>query len=310
MVPIVRIVAWGVLGLVLAVGCGPRVVLEDGGTTDEAGSTGEPPPPPPPPNPSTTSTTTSPPPPTTSPPPDPDSTSDEGTDEGNVFIMDPDGGPPGDECDFYEQDCPPGFRCTPYSYEGGTGWNALGCKPLDPTPVGEGEPCTTVGHPWSGEDDCDATSMCFGADDETLEGTCFGFCLGEESNPVCAQPGHVCTAGGDGIGLCFPSCDPLMQDCPDGQGCYPFADMFICAPVAMELPAGQPCEFVNVCEPGTFCANDRDVPDCMGLGCCSPYCQVGDPMPPCLPGQECVPWFEAGQAPPGLELVGGCTVAP
>jgi hypothetical protein len=45
-------------------------------------------------------------------------------------------------------------------------------------------------------------------------------------------------------------------------------------------------------------------------GCCSPLCDLTDPMPPCLPDQVCLPWYEAGMAPAGYENVGACALPP
>ena len=51
------------------------------------------------------------------------------------------------------------------------------------------------------------------------------------------------------------------------------------------------------------------VPDCdSGVGCCSPFCQVGDDSQ-CLPGQTCQPLYPRGEAP--LECVaevGSCVL--
>ena len=44
----------------------------------------------------------------------------------------------------------------------------------------------------------------------------------------------------------------------------------------------------------------------MTFGCCLPYCDLD--LPNTCPGQglQCVPWYEPGEAPPGLEDVGVC----
>ena len=50
------------------------------------------------------------------------------------------------------------------------------------------------------------------------------------------------------------------------------------------------------------------VPECAGPACCAPYCdlELGDEPCAALPGTICLPLFEPGQAPPGLEQVGLC----
>jgi hypothetical protein len=141
--------------------------------------------------------------------------------------------------------------------------------------------------------------------------------MGSEANPVCEDPNTACAiANGGTLILCLPNCDPLLQDCADGEGCYPIVDAFACAPDAGGAMGayGEPCEFLNVCDPGLFCANADAVPNCAGAnGCCSSFCDVSDPMasancPGAAGGQECTPWFQMGQAPPGFENVGACAI--
>jgi hypothetical protein len=48
-------------------------------------------------------------------------------------------------------------------------------------------------------------------------------------------------------------------------------------------------------------------------GCCSAFCDLTDPeasinCPGAAGGQECIPWYEMGQAPMGLEDVGACAI--
>ena len=164
-------------------------------------------------------------------------------------------------------------------------------------------------HPFSGFDDCGPSAICFGVDERSLMGTCFGLCIGDELNPSCEIPDQICALPGDGVGLCLSSCDPLIQDCPDDQACYPVAESFLCAPETLSGAAGEACDFINACAAGLACVITEVVPNCSGnVGCCTAYCTLGEPMPPCLPGQTCQPWFEEGTAPPGYEQVGYCTL--
>jgi len=304
--------AWMMAGCLL--GCGPLVPLdgatEAGSESEDGGTTTAAPP----------STTTAPPG-TTSPPPPPGTTtslppSDESTSEepmtSLVFLDGFDEGRPGLECDLFAQDCIIGEKCMPWANDGGSSWNALRCSPIadDPDPVGG--PCTVEGSGVSGIDSCEAGSMCWDVDPETLEGYCVAFCVGNEASPMCEDPGTSCTIGSDGpLALCIPQCDPLQQACPAGDACYPVNDGFLCVPDASgDIGApGDECEFINVCDPGSACVNAELVPDCMGAtGCCSAFCDVTMDPPPCLSGQECTPWYEAGQAPPGYENVGVCAL--
>ncbi|MBC8072171.1 MAG: ribulose phosphate epimerase [Deltaproteobacteria bacterium] len=229
-----------------------------------------------------------------------------------MFIAEPDGGSISNECDIWAQDCPDGEKCMPWANDGGGSWNATRCSPLDANPGQPGDSCTVEGSGVSGIDNCDIAAMCWNTDAENI-GTCVGFCEGSEANPVCPNPGTGCSITNEGtLILCLPFCDPLLQDCSDTEACYPEPNGFFCSPDASgEMGAfGDPCEFLNVCDAGLFCADAGVVPDCAGsTGCCSEYCDISDPNPVCMgAGQECTPFYEENQAPPGYENVGVCVI--
>ena len=112
--------------------------------------------------------------------------------------------------------------------------------------------------------------------------------------------------------LCLPICDPLLQNCDEGEGCYPTHDTFICAPDAGgDMGAlGESCEYINVCDSGLTCAAAPNVPGCVGMGCCTEFCDVTMPSGGQCSGleQECLPWFDAAEPTPGLENVGFCGI--
>jgi hypothetical protein len=229
------------------------------------------------------------------------------------FICDPTGGPT-DECDVWQQDCPDGEKCMPWANDGGNSWNALKCSPIADNPDAPGEPCIAEGSGVSGLDSCDGASMCFNVDPETMQGTCHAFCTGSENNPICDDACSVCAIGGDSVlTLCIPTCDPLAQECGDELGCYAaYDDEFFCvADASSNVGApGDPCEFVNGCDPGTMCLDGTLLPVCEGSYCCSPFCTVGDSTP-CnvIPGTECVPFFADGFGPTcGPSNVGVCSI--
>jgi hypothetical protein len=241
---------------------------------------------------------------------------DDGDDDGTTFILQPDvvGGV---DCDVWSQDCPDGEKCMPWANNGGNSWNAAKCAPADDNAAEVGDACLVQGSGVSGIDNCVVGSMCWNVDPETNEGTCVAFCSGTEANPICEDPGTSCNILNDGVLiLCLPNCDPLIQDCNDGEACYPTNDAFSCVPDAGGENGlyAEPCEFLNVCDPGLFCAVADGVPDCQGsTGCCSPFCDLSDPdastsCPGAAGGQECVAWYEENQAPPGYENVGACLI--
>ncbi len=219
---------------------------------------------------------------------------------GVAFIVAPDAGP-NVQCDPIAQDCPDGEKCNPWANDGGSSWNANSCFPLDPDPVGVGETCTAMGSGLSGVDNCEAGAMCFNVDPATLEGTCVELCGCSLDTPLCETPDTTCAISNGGtLPLCRPVCNPLdPTSCPDNQNCVPIGGLFICAPdgSGAEGAPGDPCGFINGCDPGLFCANPGTVPGCGDrTGCCSSYCSGGDASS-CLAGQDCVDWYAAGQAP-------------
>jgi hypothetical protein len=232
------------------------------------------------------------------------------TDTGCTFLDCGTTGTPSTECDIWGNDCPDGQKCMPWANDGGSSWNATKCSPLDAEPGKPGDPCTVDGGGVSGIDNCEAGSMCWNVDGETMMGYCIGFCDGTPESYTCAEQGTSCSILNNGVLiLCLPNCDPLLQDCDGGDLCLWGGEAFICALDASgeEGQYGDPCEFANVCDPGLICLNPEYVPDCMAGGCCSPWCDINDFDCP-GEGQDCLPWFEDGQAPPGFDNVGICGI--
>jgi hypothetical protein len=245
-------------------------------------------------------------------------------DENCSFIQCPDVGGGNIECDIWIDDCPSGQKCMPWDNMGGNAWNATRCTPLAHDPKGVGEPCTVEDNAVSGIDDCEARAVCWDVDPETNMGVCVAMCTGSESRPTCDDPCEYCQLTGEGVLiLCHPTCDPVLQDCDEGSACYPVdgAEVFRCTPDAGgDMGAlGDPCEFINTCDPGLFCAHPDLVPaaflhDCGGEpGCCTPLCDATAATPCPQPGletAECIPWFDEGEAPPCLSGVVGACVLP
>jgi hypothetical protein len=243
--------------------------------------------------------------------------SSSGDDTGAVFIVQPDGGGSGFDCDLWGQDCVEGEKCMPWANDGGGAWNAARCSPLDPNPAQPGDECTVQGSGVSGIDNCALGAMCWNVDPETNIGVCAALCKGSQANPICEDPMASCTIANDGaLILCLQDCNPLLMECQNGEACYPVNDGFQCAPdVSGDAGLfGDPCGFINVCDPGLFCAAPDSVPDCEGAtGCCSSFCDIWEPdasanCPGAAGGQECVPAFDEGQATPDLENLGACAI--
>lgn len=222
------------------------------------------------------------------------------------------------ECDVWAQDCPAGQKCTAWADDGSEHWNATHCVPVVDDPAHPGEPCAMTESVASGIDDCAAGSFCWFIDHETLEGVCIESCAGSADAWTCPESQH-CDISNDGtLLLCLQTCDPLVPSCPNGQICFNSIDgsTFICdtpnaAVMGMPGMYGAPCDYVNACAYGLFCAYPEEVPGCDNdYGCCSEFCDTGAENT-CSGkdgGQQCVGWFDQGEAAPGLEHVGYCTI--
>ncbi len=208
-------------------------------------------------------------------------------------------------CDAWAQDCPEDEKCVAYASSGGT-WDANKCVPIN----GDGQvgdPCMYTSSAES-TDDCGAGTWCWDVNAEGV-GTCTALCSGSPDSPIC-DPGTSCSIANNGsINLCLQSCNPLLQDCPvDGTSCFWDGGAFVCANATQDLPAGEPCGFINDCIAGTICLAPEAFPTCDGAsGCCGEFCDLTDPT--CtISGTECAAFFEEGTAPPGYEDVGVCAI--
>ncbi|MCY0990771.1 hypothetical protein OV203_26740 [Nannocystis sp. ILAH1] len=236
-----------------------------------------------------------------------------GTDSDTAdFIAPSDGGGIGVECDQWVQDCPEGQKCNAYSGDGDFSWESLKCVDVVPDPDGLYEPCEVFGSAVSGEDSCDVGLMCWDVVDG--EGTCIAYCTGSPDKPSCADPDASCILNAEGvITLCLPKCDPLQQDCPDGDVCIPnHIDSFgfICVVDASqdEGQALDPCEYANACDPGLYCLAPQLASECdpQFIGCCLPFCDTSLPNTCPGQGQECLSWWGDEPPAPGLENLGVC----
>ena len=216
------------------------------------------------------------------------------------------------ECDPWTQDCPEGQKCMPWANDGGNSWNALKCTEVMPNAGKPGDECTVEGSGVSGVDSCEKGAMCWNVSQETGKGTCVAFCTGSPEAPMCADPDSFCAIANDGVlTLCFPNCDPLLQDCPGTDVCIPNPNggNFLCVLDASGDLGKQndPCEYANACDPGLVCVDPALASECdpMAAGCCLPFCDLMNPD--CTnQGAMCLPWYEMNMAPPGYENVGVC----
>ncbi|NVB43184.1 ribulose phosphate epimerase [Pseudenhygromyxa sp. WMMC2535] len=214
-------------------------------------------------------------------------------------------------CDPFAQDCPEGEKCVAYASTGGT-WDANKCAPVNGDGT-LGDECVYDGADF-GTDDCDESTVCWNAIniDGTLTGTCYPFCSGSAEDPQCDDD-LICRIVNDGtITVCLPPCDPLLQDCGEGLGCYwsGGSGTFQCIIVAGDgIPTGDACAYNNDCAPGNFCTDASVLEDCEDSGCCANFCDLTEDPSSCDEPYDCVAFFEEGTAPPLYVDLGLCILS-
>jgi len=221
------------------------------------------------------------------------------------------------ECDVSQQDCPAGDKCMPWANDGGEVWNASRCSPIAPEPVPPGGTCTVEAAAVSGIDDCALGSMCWAVDPATLQGTCKEFCDPlRMPSETCAAPAQCVPLNSGEVPVCVAPCDPLQPACPEGEACRHVEDEndFYCLPLVGGHVEGssQHCAAAT-CLPAELCVPAAALGACEAEQCCTALCDTSDPGADAQcaaldPALVCVPFFEPGAAPAGLEAVGVCIV--
>ncbi|MDC0719177.1 ribulose phosphate epimerase [Nannocystis bainbridge] len=222
------------------------------------------------------------------------------------------------QCDPWLQDCPEGHKCMAFAPEGEGAFTGTKCTPVAANPGSLGDPCKVEDGWWSGVDDCDHGLACWDVDPADNSGQCVALCRGSEDDHGCPGSDDVCVFWVPGVAhVCLQGCDPLLQDCAEGQGCLPNwangGQDFVCQAEysAEEGQVFDPCEFTNACDPGLLCWGPGSALECEqdAIGCCLPFCDLKDPQ--CTgEGAVCTSFYEAaGSEPlPQFEDVGICVL--
>ncbi len=228
------------------------------------------------------------------------------TDSG--FIDPPDGGVVG-QCDPGLQDCPnEDEKCTGFVTQPGECCvDANHCVPITGNKQ-FGEVCTRV----DGDDDCAAGFFCMTKTSGSVgDGVCGQYCVVDD-NTTCDTGGECLTFNDGALPICQTECDPLIQDCPSPQGCFAASDKFVCANPNLDQGGtqGDPCHTIQSCQPGNVCTSADFVDGCSDTACCSPWCDLTDASThaACQGAEECTAWYADGEAPPGHEDVGACSI--
>lgn len=101
-------------------------------------------------------------------------------------------------------------------------------------------------------------------------------------------------------------CDPLQQDCPEGQACTLLDRKFECVTITLDGAEGDPCQVATECGLGLTCIAGVYVPGCEGFSCCTSFCQVSDETPECPSGAACEPALSDDDVPAALQDYGVC----
>ncbi len=236
--------------------------------------------------------------------PDDDDDATEG--DGDLLL---DVGPVGEHgCHPLLQDCIDGEAC--YAQDGGFECDGAGTGD-------ENDVCADGNECSPGYECVDATQLesCAG------DACCTQFCDlesadcggGLECRPWSDDPApgyeNVGTCGDPQTGSSEP-CTPLLQDCPDGEGCYPSeASGFACAVHDDETGGqGAACTEQTECAVGLACVDADALADCDDARCCTAYCDTAAGDGCDLPS-SCVDWASIdpdGIVPPGSEDLGAC----
>ncbi len=220
-------------------------------------------------------------------------------------------GAPAGECDVWAQDCHAGAKCAPFDSMHTGVVDTTKCVDVADPAGKAGDPCTAAGGV-VGLDDCDAGLVCWFLGDKG-QGVCTPLCTGSALSPTCGEGLQCDVSNGGLLPLCLTKCDPLATSCPIGQVCIPsISGLFVCdSDASGDAGAyGDPCEYINVCDPGLLCTSSENVPGCQAPGCCTEYCDVTQPADSqCsgAPTQVCIPFYTM-DPPPGLEDVGQCGI--
>lgn len=223
---------------------------------------------------------------------------------------------PSSECDPRRlDDCEEGFKC---SYVDDADGPSNRCVELLGAGLA-GEDCELLGD----SDTCANHHVCWGADAEGLGGRCVSFCSTalqcETAEELCAVSNY------DLLFLCLQRCDPLLQDCEPGWGCYPDAnERWSCDRDRSDESGAhaEPCSCLNCCDPGLICMPGTliDGELCGSVveedivpaeGCCAAVCDAEDELTPAeeqcpTEAERCREYYSPDAVVMGFEHVGVC----
>lgn len=91
-------------------------------------------------------------------------------------------------------------------------------------------------------------------------------------------------------------CNPLENDCPEGELCIFFNTEFRCFPSTGDGSGVflAPCDTATDCNEGLACIQSVFFDNCASEACCSPNCDLSGPntCPQTGAGEFCMQWFQ------------------
>lgn len=199
-------------------------------------------------------------------------------------------------CQPYVDGCSDGLKCTLFDDGGDGTFEKLGCSAIVNSPAAELDECT---HDACWQDTCGAGLAC--APTGQGAGICRAIC--HEIEDPCDGPEQVCVEVLGPVGLCRVRCEVLLQNCPDGEGCFfqiATAEPS-CAPANRANEAGAACASYNDCAVGYQCMPSDVIGGCPGGGtnCCATLCDTatGDA---CSADENCIGLGVPGQPEAGV----------
>jgi hypothetical protein len=118
---------------------------------------------------------------------------------------------------------------------------------------------------------------------------------GTGTTETSTDTGDSGTETGGGLVCEGERCNPLVNDCPEGELCIFFNTEFQCFPSTGDGSgvAGAVCATATDCNEGLACIQSVFFANCAGDACCSPNCDLDEPntCPNADAGELCMQWF-------------------